>query len=155
MTRRSRPIIIVVADDDADDRMMIEEAFEESRLGNEVHFVEDGEQLLAYMRRKGKFAHLAGKPYPGLVLLDLNMPRMDGREALREMKSDPQLCRVPVVVLTTSQADEDIIRTYGLGVNSFISKPVTFEGLVEAVRVLYQYWIEIVVLPPECGDVRR
>ena len=150
MTRQSRPISILVADDDIDDRMMIQEAFEESRLANELQFVEDGEELLACLRREGRYAHLAGQPYPGVILLDLNMPRKDGREALRELKADPELCRIPVVVLTTSQAEEDIVRTYGLGVSSFITKPVTFEGLVDSVRVLCRYWIEIVALPPEC-----
>jgi CheY-like chemotaxis protein len=154
MNRSSSPITILVADDDADDRMMIQEAFEEARLANEIHFVEDGEQLLQYLRREGTYAHLKSAPYPGVILLDLNMPRKDGREALRELKSCPELCRIPVVVLTTSQAEEDIVRTYGLGVSSFITKPVTFEGLVEAVKVLCRYWIEIVALPPECSARR-
>lgn len=145
------PITILVADDDPDDRMMIEEAFEENRVVNSVAFVEDGEQLMAYLRREGEFAHLAGRPYPGIILLDLNMPRKDGREALKELKEDPELCRIPIVVLTTSQAEEDIVRTYGLGVSSFITKPVTFEGLVEAIKVICQYWIQIVALPPECS----
>jgi len=145
------PITILVADDDPDDRMMIEEAFEENRVVNAVEFVEDGEQLMSYLRRDGDYAHLAGRPYPGIILLDLNMPRKDGREALKELKADPDLCRIPVVVLTTSQAEEDIVRTYGLGVSSFVTKPVTFEGLVEAIKVICQYWIQIVALPPECS----
>ncbi len=145
------PITILVADDDPDDRMMIEEAFEENRVANTVEFVEDGEELMAYLRREGDYAKLAGKPYPGIILLDLNMPRKDGREALRELKADPDLCRIPVVVLTTSQAEEDIVRTYGLGVSSFVTKPVSFEGLVEAIKVICQYWIQIVALPPECS----
>jgi len=147
----SFPITILVADDDPDDRMMIEEAFEENRVANAVEFVEDGEELMAYLRREGDYARLAGKPYPGIILLDLNMPRKDGREALRELKADPDLCRIPVVVLTTSQAEEDIVRTYGLGVSSFVTKPVSFEGLVEAIKVICQYWIQIVALPPECS----
>jgi len=147
----SFPITILVADDDPDDRMMIEEAFEENRVVNAVEFVEDGEQLMAYLRREGEYAHLAGRPYPGIILLDLNMPRKDGREALKELKADPDLCRIPVVVLTTSQAEEDIVRTYGLGVSSFVTKPVSFEGLVEAIKVICQYWIQIVALPPECS----
>jgi CheY-like chemotaxis protein len=154
MTRETRPISIVVADDDEDDRMMIQDAFEEARLANELQFVEDGEELLDCLRREGAYAHLSGKPYPGVILLDLNMPRKDGREALRELKADPELCRIPVVVLTTSEAEEDIVRTYGLGVSSFITKPVTFEGLVDAVKVLCRYWIEIVALPPECSTKR-
>ena len=146
-----RPITILVADDDPDDRMMIEDAFSENRIANEIEFVEDGEQLMAYLRREEPFAHLKNQPYPGIILLDLNMPKKDGREALRELKADSELCRIPVVVLTTSQAEEDIVRTYGLGVSSFITKPVSFEGLVEAVQVICQYWIQIVALPPECS----
>ncbi|MGF1477111.1 MAG: response regulator [Geminicoccaceae bacterium] len=146
------PIKILVADDDPDDRMMIEDAFAENRVANEIDFVEDGEQLIAFLRREGDYADLQGQPFPGIILLDLNMPRMDGREALRELKSDPELCRIPVIVLTTSQAEEDIVRTYGLGVSSFITKPVSFEGLVEAVSVICQYWIQIVALPPECSQ---
>jgi CheY-like chemotaxis protein len=146
------PITILVADDDADDRMLIEEAFEESLLQNPVHFVEDGEQLLEYLRRTGAYAHLEGTAYPGVILLDLNMPRMCGRTALAKIKEDPELCRIPVVILTTSKAEEDIIRTYGLGVSSFITKPVTFEGLIEVVKAIGHYWVEIVALPPECTD---
>jgi CheY-like chemotaxis protein len=149
MDRDAKAVSILVADDDSDDRMLLKEAFEENKIINVIDFVEDGEQLLAYLRREGMYAHLAGRPYPGLVLLDLNMPKRDGREALADMKADAALCRIPVVVLTTSKADEDIIRTYGLGVSSFITKPVTFEGLVEITRVLARYWIEIVELPPQ------
>ncbi|MGI9435990.1 MAG: response regulator [Geminicoccaceae bacterium] len=149
-----RPISILVADDDPDDRMMIQEAFTENRVANEIVFVEDGEQLMAFLRREGDFAALKDEPYPGIVLLDLNMPKKDGREALRELKADPELCRIPIIVLTTSQAEEDIARTYGLGVSSFITKPVSFEGLVDAVRVICQYWIQIVALPPECSTRR-
>lgn len=149
MARNAKAISILVADDDSDDRMLLKEAFEENRIINAVDFVEDGEQLMAYLRREGTYAHLAGRPYPGLVLLDLNMPKRDGREALADMKADAALCRIPVVVLTTSEADEDILRTYGLGVSSFITKPVTFEGLVEITRILARYWIEIVELPPQ------
>ena len=154
MTRGSEPITILVADDDPDDRLMIEEAFEESRIANRIDFVVDGEELLQYLRREGPYARLASEPYPGLVLLDLNMPRKDGREALRDMKADPDLCRIPIVVLTTSRAEEDIVRTYGLGVSSFITKPVTFQDLVAALKIICRYWIEIVSLPPECSRPR-
>ncbi len=149
MTNRDS-ITILIADDDADDRMLIEDAFEENKLKNKIDFVENGEEVLEYLRREGAFSHLKGQPHPGLVLLDLNMPKMDGRTALQKMKEDPDLCRIPVVVLTTSKAEEDILRTYGLGVASFITKPVTFERLVEVVKAIGQYWIEIVALPPEC-----
>jgi CheY-like chemotaxis protein len=143
-----KPITILLADDDADDRMLTRDALAESRLANDLRFVEDGEQLMAYLRREGRFASPESSPRPGLILLDLNMPRKDGREALREIKSDPNLRSIPIVVLTTSKAEEDIYRTYDLGVNSFITKPVTFEGLVGVMRGLGRYWFEIVELPP-------
>ena len=150
MMRSSLPIRILVAEDDADDRLMIKDAFEESRLGNPVDFVEDGVQLMDYLLRQGEYANLGDCPYPGFILLDLNMPRKDGRTALKEIKANPILQRIPIIVLTTSKAEEDIVRTYNLGVNSFICKPVTFESLVEIVKTVGRYWIEIVALPPEC-----
>ena len=150
MIRSSLPIRILVAEDDADDRMMIKDAFEESRLGNPVDFVEDGVQLMDYLGRQGEYANFADQPFPGFILLDLNMPRKDGRTALREIKESPILQRIPIVILTTSKAEEDIVRTYNLGVNSFICKPVTFDSLVEIVKTVGRYWIEIVALPPEC-----
>jgi CheY-like chemotaxis protein len=150
MTRPGLPIRILVADDDADDRLMIKDAFDESRLGNPVDFVQDGVELMDYLNRKGPYAHLQDLAYPGFILLDLNMPRKDGRTALKEIKAAPHLQRIPIVILTTSKAEEDIVRTYDLGVNSFICKPVTFDSLVEIVRTVGRYWIEIVALPPEC-----
>ena len=150
MQRSATPITILVADDDADDRMLIEDAFDESKLQNPLHFVEDGEQLLQYLKREGEYEKYKNHPFPGVILLDLNMPRMDGRTALAKIKEDDRLCRIPIIILTTSKAEEDILRTYNLGVNSFITKPVTFEGLVQVVRSIGKYWIEIVALPPEC-----
>jgi CheY-like chemotaxis protein len=150
MTRSSFPVRIAVADDDADDRMMIKDAFEASKLGNPIDFVEDGVQLLEYLRREGKWVHLKGQPYPGFILLDLNMPRKDGRTVLKEIKDDPVLHRIPIIILTTSKAEEDIIKTYNLGVNSFICKPVSFDKLVDIVKTVGHYWVEIVSLPPEC-----
>lgn len=147
MKPNGKPITILMADDDSDDRMLVKEAFEESRLNNEIHFAEDGEQLIDYLFRRGDFAHLKGEPLPGLILLDLNMPKKDGREALAEIKANPDLRRIPIVILTTSRAEEDILRTYDLGANSFITKPVTFESLVHVVQVLGNYWVEIVELP--------
>lgn len=149
MQKRAGIITILIADDDADDRLMTKEALEESRLVNSLHFVEDGEDLMDYLHRRGRYADLQDTPLPGLILLDLNMPRKDGREALREIREDPDLRRVPVVVLTTSKAEEDIYRTYDLGVNSFITKPVTFESLVLIMTTLAKYWFEIVDLPPD------
>ena len=145
----SAPIRIVVADDDADDRMLIEEALEESRLSNPVDFCVDGIDLLEYLNREGGWTEMAKEPLPGLILLDLNMPRMDGRTALEKIKADDRFKRIPIVILTTSKSEEDIVRTYGLGVNSFITKPVTFDGLVSIVQALTHYWFEIVALPPE------
>lgn len=145
---QARPITILMAEDDPDDRYLAREALIESRLANEIHFVEDGEELLQYLRHEGRYAELA-PPRPGIILLDLNMPRKDGREALYEIKADPLLRRIPVVVLTTSKAEEDILRSYDLGVSSFIVKPVTFEGLVKIMQTLGQYWFEIVELPPD------
>lgn len=139
---------LVVADDDADDRMLISEALEESKLVNPVDFCEDGVDLLEYLRREGHWEHLKHEPLPGLILLDLNMPRMDGRTALETIRADQALKRIPIVILTTSKSEEDIIRTYNTGVNSFITKPVTFDGLMDVVSAVKQYWFEIVALPP-------
>jgi CheY-like chemotaxis protein len=150
-----RPIVILLADDDADDRMLARDALVESRLANDFRTVEDGEELLAYLKARGKYSDRSKCPRPGLILLDLNMPRKDGREALREIKSDPELRQIPIVVLTTSKAEEDIYRSYDLGVNSFITKPVTFEGLVAVMKTLGRYWIEIVELPPDIPPKQR
>lgn len=141
------PIRILIADDDADDRMLIADAFEEACLRNPVDFVVDGIDLLNYLKGEGEYADREEAFLPGIILLDLNMPRMDGRAALAEIRADPVLRKIPVIVLTTSKSEEDILRTYNLGVNSFITKPVTFEGLVQVVQILNQYWIEIVALP--------
>lgn len=147
MKEENKPITILVADDDPDDRLMIREALEENRLANDLRFVEDGLELMDYLQRRGKYSAPESSPRPGLVLLDLNMPKKDGREALKEIKSDEKLRGIPVVVLTTSKAEEDIYRTYNLGVNSFITKPVTFDSLVTITRELGRYWFEIVELP--------
>jgi CheY-like chemotaxis protein len=155
MPGNARSITILLADDDADDRILARDALDESRVVNDLRFVEDGEQLLDYLHRRGQFSNPETSPRPGLILLDLNMPRKDGREALREIKSDASLRQIPVVVLTTSKAEEDIYRTYDLGVNSFITKPVTFEGLVGVMRTLGRYWLEIVELPTGQQEDRR
>lgn len=149
MTSDPKPITILMADDDEEDRMLASDALRESRVVNDLRFVEDGEQLFDYLRRTGKYADPDSAPYPGLILLDLNMPRKDGREALRELKGDPVLKRIPVVVMTTSKLEEDILRTYDMGANSFITKPVQFQSLVDIMREIGRYWIEIVELPGE------
>jgi two-component system response regulator len=144
----TKAVRILVADDDADDRMLIADAFDEACLNNPVDFVEDGIELLEYLKLEGKYAGADKEKHrPGIILLDLNMPRMDGRTALKEIRADQELRKIPIVVLTTSKSEEDILRTYDLGVNSFITKPVTFDRLVQVVQVLNQYWIEIVALP--------
>ncbi len=147
MPKTNKPITILLADDDADDRLLAAEALTESRLVNELHCVEDGEDLLDYLYQRGKYAPPAPAPRPGIILLDLNMPRKDGREVLNQIKQDPELRRIPVVILTTSKSEEDIYRTYDLGASSFITKPVSFDGLVTVMQNLGRYWFEIVELP--------
>ena len=146
---RIRPITILMAEDDSDDRLLAKDAFQESRLANDLHFVEDGVELLEYLRKQGKYKD--ADHFPDLILLDLNMPRKDGREALEEIKADPKLRRIPVVILTTSKAEEDILSSYDIGAAGFITKPVTFEGLVSAVKGLSEYWVQIVKLPLNDG----
>jgi CheY-like chemotaxis protein len=147
MQPQRQPITVLMADDDPDDCMLLEDAWRENKLANPLRFVPDGEALMDYLHRRGPYETAEDVPLPGLILLDLHMPRKDGREALGEIKADPRLKRIPVVVLTTSKAEEDILRSYDLGVSGFISKPVTFEGLVNVVRALSDYWFEIVELP--------
>ena len=152
MNARGRPIMILLAEDDPDDRLMVIEAFEENRLTNDLFTVEDGEMLMDYLYHRGEYANMSDWSLPGLILLDLNMPKKDGREALEEIKTDPDLRRIPVVVLTTSEAEEDICRTYDLGVSSFITKPVSFESLVSVIGTIKKYWFEIVELPPRKNE---
>jgi len=147
--KSGKPITILLADDDPDDRMLARDALMESRVANDLRVVVDGEELMEYLHREAKYEDPGESPWPGVILLDLNMPRKDGREALKEIKADPRLRRIPVVVLTTSKAEEDVYKTYDLGVSSFITKPITFEGLVEVMKTLGKYWIEIVDLPTE------
>jgi CheY-like chemotaxis protein len=148
MNTEAMPITILMADDDSDDRRLTQEALSESRLMNPMVFVENGEELMDYLRHQGKYAPPNAPARPGLILLDLNMPRKDGRSVLRDLKNDPDLRTIPVVVLTTSKADEDVYKSYDLGVNSYIVKPVTFEALVDILQTLEKYWFQIVQLPP-------
>ncbi|MEM9855739.1 MAG: response regulator [Bacteroidota bacterium] len=147
-TETIKPITILMADDDPDDQLMAQEAFEENRMANALAFVNDGQELLDYLKHEGKY-NQTNAPRPGLILLDLNMPKKDGRTALKEIKADPNLKRIPVVVLTTSKSDEDVLKSYDLGVSSFITKPVSFESLIEVTREIGKYWFGIVVLPKE------
>ena len=151
MTSKKRPPILIAEDDD-DDFLLTRDAFHEARLINSLVRVVDGQELLDYLAGRGAFGDRSRFPMPGLVLLDLNMPRVDGREALQKMKAKPNWRHYPVIVLTTSRAEEDIVRSYDLGVNSFIIKPVTFPGLVEAVKVFGRYWFELVQLSPKVED---
>jgi CheY-like chemotaxis protein len=146
-------VTILMADDDPDDRRLTKEAFEESHLVNDLRFVEDGEELLDYLNRRGKYTDPDSAPWPAILLLDLNMPRKDGREALEELKKDPRFRGIRVVVMTTSKAEEDVVRTYNLSATSYITKPVTFERLVEVIRTLGKYWLEIVELPPDGNGI--
>jgi len=149
---KAKPVTILMADDDADDRALTKEAFEVAKLVNDLRFVEDGQELLDYLNRRGKFADPASSPAPGLILLDLNMPRKDGREALEELKADPRFRSIRVIIMTTSKAEADIVRTYKLSAASYIAKPVTFDALVDVVRTLGKYWLEIVELPANGDD---
>ena len=147
MNETSKPDVILLAEDDSDDRLLLKDALAEGGWGGELRCVENGEELLDYLLRRGKYVSPASAPRPGLVLLDLNMPRMDGRQALHEIRADASLRGIPVVVLTTSKADTDIAKLYDLGANSFVSKPIQFDTLVNVIRVLGQYWFKTVTLP--------
>lgn len=149
MTETPAPgLIILMADDDPDDRLLARMALERQGLHGVLRTVEDGEELMDYLRRRGRYADPAASPRPGVVLLDLNMPRKDGREALQEIKADPDLRQIPVVVLTTSRSQAEVFRSYDLGANSYVTKPVSFDGLVEVMQSLGVYWFQTVALPP-------
>lgn len=151
----AHPITILMAEDDPEDRMLVKDAWKESMLNNDLRFVGDGEELMDYLHRAGKYAPPDSSPRPGLILLDLNMPKKDGRAALQEIKDDPDLRGIPIVILTSSSAEEDILRSYNLGVNSYITKPVTFQKLVDVLKTLKKYWLEIVELPENSDAASR
>lgn len=147
MCAQHEVITILMADDDAEDCLLTKKAMEKAHLVNRLEFVRDGEELMDYLHRRGQYERLQGEPLPGLILLDLNMPKKDGRQALQEIKSHPVLKEIPVVVLTTSKDEADVHKSYGLGANSFISKPVTLPEMVKIMETLDQYWFKIVKLP--------
>ncbi len=147
MNAPAKSNLILMAEDDSDDQLLVRDALAETGFGLDLRFVGNGVELMDYLHQKNGYAHPASAPSPGLIILDLNMPRKDGREALREIKGDPELRKIPVVVLTTSTAEPDIARAYELGANSFISKPVAFDLLVSTMKSLGQYWFNVVVLP--------
>ena len=155
MEGRREPAVILMADDDEDDFILVRDAFRENGLYGDLRFVEDGEELMDYLYRRGKYSDAELAPHPDLILLDLNMPRKDGRKALKEIKADPHLRTTPVVILTTSQEDEDILQSYETGASSFITKPVSFRGLLDLARTLGSYWLETVQLPPQKTERRN
>jgi CheY-like chemotaxis protein len=142
-----KPHVILMAEDDSDDQLLVRDALTEAGFALDLRFVANGVELLDYLRQQNQFSAAGAAPSPGLIILDLNMPKMDGREALKEIKADPVLKKIPVVILTTSTADPDIARAYDLGANSFISKPAAYNPLVNIMRSIGQYWFNIVVLP--------
>jgi CheY-like chemotaxis protein len=141
----SLPIEVLLVEDDPGDVLMTQEAFEEHKVRNKLNVVQDGEEALAYLRREGKYAEATR---PDLILLDLNLPRVDGREVLQVIKEDHDLRRIPVVVLTTSQADEDIMRSYSLHANAYVTKPVDFDSFIAVVRQIDEFFVSVVKLPP-------
>jgi two-component system, chemotaxis family, response regulator Rcp1 len=140
------PIDILLVEDNPGDARLTREALTHSKVRNNLHHARDGEEAIAFLRRQGKFADA---PTPDLVLLDLNLPRRDGREVLEDIKNDPSLMHIPVVILTSSQAEEDILRSYRLHANCFITKPVDLEQLTKVVQGIEQFWFTLVRLPPE------
>jgi CheY-like chemotaxis protein len=146
MAERDKPRVVdvLLVEDDAGDILMTREAFEHHKLRNKLHVVNDGEQALQFLRREGGYA---GAPRPGLILLDLNLPRRDGMEVLAELKDDPELRVIPVVILTTSQAEEDILRSYALHANAYVSKPVDFERFMDVIRQIDNFFVTVVELP--------
>ena len=144
MTADTRPIDILLVEDDPGDVLITKEALEHSKVTNSLHIVDDGEQALAYLRHEGEYAD---STRPDLILLDLNLPRRDGREVLAEVKADPELRRIPVVVLTTSKAEEDVLRSYDLHANAYVTKPVDFDRFIEIVRQIDEFFVSVVKLP--------
>jgi CheY-like chemotaxis protein len=147
MSQDNRLFTILMVDDDPDDRLLFKEACEEVRLRNPLEFLENGEQLVDYLKRRGAYANLEGTPYPGIILLDLNMPLKDGREALEEIKNDNELRHIPIIVLTTSKDEDDILSSYGLGASSYIVKPISLDRLMRVVNSIGEYWVQIVEVP--------
>lgn len=139
---------LLLADDDPDDRLLVKDALEEGRWLVDLRLVEDGEELMDYLHRRGRYADPNNSPHPNLILLDLKMPKKSGHQALEEIKGNPELRPIPVVVLTTSKAEEDIVRAYELGANSFLVKPTSFGALIEAMKSLERYWFKLITLPP-------
>ena len=141
---KERPIEVLLVEDNLGDARLTQEAMRAAKLSNSLHIVEDGVEAMHFLRREGRFADA---PRPDLILLDLNLPRMDGREVLSEVKSDPDLRRIPVVVLTTSQSEEDVIRAYDLHANCYVTKPVDLAQFMKIVAQIDEFWVKVVTLP--------
>jgi two-component system, chemotaxis family, response regulator Rcp1 len=147
--KEAKPAIILLVEDDLGSQELTRRALGEGKIRNELRILEDGEEALAYLFRRGKYKDPATSPRPDLLLLDLNLPRVDGREVLEQIRADSKLRRMAVVVLTTSRQEEDILRSYELGCNSFITKPVDMSQFMQVIQALERYWFQIVVLPPK------
>jgi two-component system, response regulator len=145
--KKETPVTILIAEDDPDDQLLCQDAMTQSKAEYSIKFVENGQEVMDYLRHTGSFEGANKAPRPSLIILDLNMPKKDGRQALKEIKADPDFRSIPVVVLTTSSADSDIRRTYELGVNSYITKPASFDALVQLMGTLTKYWLKTVRLP--------
>ena len=139
-----KPIAVLLVDDDPGDVVLVTEAFEHNKVSNQLHTVQDGVEALAFLRREAPYENA---PVPDLILLDLNLPRKDGREVLQEVKKDDALRRIPVVVLTTSKAEEDVLRSYDLHANAYVTKPVDFDRFIEVVRQIDEFFVSVVKLP--------
>ena len=155
MSDENQLFTILMVDDDPDDRLLFKEACEEVRLRNPLDFLENGEQLVDYLKRRGNYAHREGAPFPGIILLDLNMPLKDGREALEEIKADAELRHIPIIVLTTSKDEDDILSSYGLGASSYIVKPISLDRLMRVVNSIGEYWVQIVEVPTIEGQAEN
>jgi chemotaxis family two-component system response regulator Rcp1 len=148
-TSNTRPVDILLVEDNVKDVRLAEETLKDSKIRNNLHHVEDGVEAMRFLRRQGGYAHA---PHPDLILLDLNLPRKDGREVLAEVKEDPKLRLIPVVVMTSSEAERDLIRSYGLYANAYVVKPVDLDGFTQVVQKLKNFWLTIVKLPPKIED---
>jgi two-component system response regulator len=143
----ARRVVLMMVDDDEDDCLLVQEAITEACVDCAFHSVQDGTELWDYLNHKGRYAELATAPRPDIILLDLNMPKMDGRQVLELLKSDPRFRGIPVIILTTSRDSEDVKLCYNLGANSYVTKQSSFEGIVSSIKTITEYWLEIATLP--------
>lgn len=151
-TSKARRAVILLAEDDPGDQELTRRALQEDIVRVDLRIVGDGEEALDYLHQRGAYSDKKSAPRPDLILLDLNMPKLNGREVLAELKRSPDLCRIPVVILTTSQQEADIVETYGLGCNSYVHKPVDLDQFISVIRKMENYWFEVVTLPVSTGQ---